>query len=454
MNDNFYDIAYSFSSDNPFPNDTGKQKLNTLRKMVKQNLSIDFGEIEQLIKFYDLNDNITQLYGVEDKTKPITETFMFNDIKNVVQTIPQLKYFNHWVDQFNAIPDPYDKSNNISGGNKDDNQAEQEQTTQIEQSKEQPKEEQKPSLLSKLKQSTDLLPDETKWASVIPITPSKFDYSKTGGLTNYDITNENPLTYEDIRKLTVNIARSKLKNIVEKSEQVLALEKAKRKELMANIQKYKNIKAIGVMVEDNIQEMNLDQLEHTLNHCEHLFQSQKLKEMIKRGANFGSLLTSTVFPNGIKVGNKRIKMKGAAKTIIDNIFDSQSTIGVAFQNIVEKHHWSITDEMVLTLSLGEMFISNIGVEKIEPEPQQQTAPPVYDTRTGYATGQTYTTTPAAPPYTTASTQKLANKVAAQQTSQQATNKSAQNGNMSNNNIEEEDDEEEDYGYYDEEEDNE
>lgn len=362
MNENFYDIAYMFSCDNPFPDDSGKQKLNVLRKLVKQNLAIPFDNIDTVIKFYDLNSGISQLYNVDDKTAPITKTFMFNDIKTVVSTLPELQYFNSWVNKFNALPEP-----SMSGGN----------TKQAP-----PTEQPKPEIVvaAETKKAPEPSQDDTKWESVIPITPSKFDYSKTNGLTNYDITSEKPLTYEDIRKLTVNIARSKLKNIVEKSEQVLALEKAKRKELMNNIQKYKNIKVIGALVEDNIQEMNLDQLEHTLNHCEHLFQTQKLKEMIKRGSNFGSLLMSTVFPDGIKVGkNKRIKTKGAVKTIIDSVFDSQSTIGVAFQNIVEKHNWNITDEMVLILSMGEMLISNINVEKIEepPQPAQPTPSSVY-----------------------------------------------------------------------------
>ena len=376
MNENFYDIAYMFSADNPFPDDSTKQKLNVLKKMVKQELSIPFEQTELMIKFYDLNDGITQLYNTDDKEKPITETFMFNDIKQVVQTIPELRYFNTWCDKYDPLPEP----GGISGGN-----TEQTANKQPEQPKPQETETKKPATPSPPK----LTPEETKWESVIPITPSKFDYSKTSGLTNYDITNEKPLSYEDIRKLTVNIARSKLKNIVEKSEQVLALEKAKRKELMNNIQKYKNIKVIGAMVEDNIHEMNLDQLEHTLAHCEKLFQSQKLKEMIKRGANFGSLLTSTVFPDGIKVGkSKRIKTKGAVKTIIDSVFDSQSTIGVAFQNIVEKHNWNVTDEMVLMLSLGEMLISNIKVEKIEQPTPPTAEPPAQPTNHVYNTYRT------------------------------------------------------------------
>ena len=207
-NDNFYDIAYNFNYDNPFPNDSSKQKLNTLKKMVKQNLAISLDDIDTVIKFYDLNTDITQLYNMDDKKTPITDTLMFNDIKQVIMSISELKYFNSWVDKYNTIQEP-----NISGGDV------QEETTNDEDTKEVEAEAEVE--VEKKKTVFELPQEETRWETVIPITPTKFDYSKTGGLTNYDITNEKPLSYEDIRKLTVNIARSKLKNIVEKSEQVL-----------------------------------------------------------------------------------------------------------------------------------------------------------------------------------------------------------------------------------------
>ena len=358
----FNDLSYSFNYDNPFPEDNNKSKLNILKKLIKQKLSIDFDDIDKDIKYYELNTGIQQLYGDDTKEKNITELSLIDDIKTVVKQIPELKYFNTWVSQYS-----YNTNEVIVGG---------EQATEEEEDEEQQNDNTNEEDL--VKQVEDkLLPEETHWESIIPIQASKFDYSKTNGLTNYDITSEKPLSYEEIRKLSVNIARSKLKSTIEKSEQVITLEREKRKQLMNNIQKYRNINAIGVMVEDNIQDMNLSQLEHTLNHCEKLYQSQKLKEVIKRGANFGSLIAGTVFPDGIKIGKtKKVKIKGAAKTIIENIFDTQSTIGVAFQNIVDKHNWNITDEAVLMLSMGEMFISSIKVEDTAKQEEQNNNTPI------------------------------------------------------------------------------
>lgn len=358
----FNDLSYSFNYDNPFPEDNNKSKLNILKKLIKQKLSIDFDYIDKDIKYYELNPGIQQLYGDDTKEKNITELSLIDDIKTVVKQIPELKYFNTWVSQYS-----YNTNDVIVGG---------EQATEEEEDEEQQNDNNNEEDI--VKQVEDkLLPEETHWESIIPIQASKFDYSKTNGLTNYDITSEKPLSYEEIRKLSVNIARSKLKSTIEKSEQVITLEREKRKQLMNNIQKYRNINAIGVMVEDNIQDMNLSQLEHTLNHCEKLYQSQKLKEVIKRGANFGSLIAGTVFPDGIKIGKtKKVKIKGAAKTIIENIFDTQSTIGVAFQNIVDKHNWNITDEAVLMLSMGEMFISSIKVEDTAKQEEQNNNTPI------------------------------------------------------------------------------
>ena len=353
----FHELAYSFNHDNPFINDTGNKKLTTLKENMHKLMKIDFSTMEDYIKYYDLVPDLTQLYGDNTKKKKIYETMMINDFKDIISSFPQFKSFNSYLDQYGYIGDSKD---NMTGGNEENNKVEE--LDEVNTDEENEEQEQKP-----------LIPSEDiKYESIIPISPMKFDYKKTGGLTNYNITSDKPLSYDEIRKLTVNIARSKLKTTVEKSEQVLALERAKRKELMNNIQKYKNIKAIGVLVEDNIQDMSLSQLEHTLNTCEKLFQSQKLKETIKRGSNFGGLVFDTLFPEGVKVSkNKRIRPKGIGKVVIDSIFDSQSTIGVAFQNIVDKHNWNITDEAVLMLSIGEMFISNLNVETIEEEPPKK-----------------------------------------------------------------------------------
>ena len=352
----FSELAYAFNHDNPFINDTGNKKLSTLKQNMKNLMKIDFSTMEDYIKYYDLIPELTQLYGDTTKKKKIYETLIINDFKDVISSFPQFKSFNTYLDKYGYIGN----ETNITGGNKEESEAEELDTVESnEEPEEQP--EQKPLIPS----------DDIKYESIIPISPMKFDYKKTGGLTNYNITSDKPLSYDEIRKLTVNIARSKLKTTVEKSEQVLALERAKRKELMNNIQKYKNIKAIGVLVEDNIQDMDLSQLEHTLNTCEKLFQSQKLKETIKRGSNFGGLVFDTVFPEGIKITKtKRIRPKGIGKTVIDSLFDTQSTIGVAFQNIVDKHNWNITDEAVLMLSIGEMFISNLNIETVEEEKKE------------------------------------------------------------------------------------
>ena len=352
----FSELAYAFNHDNPFINDTGNKKLSTLKQNMKNLMKIDFSTMEDYIKYYDLIPELTQLYGDTTKKKKIYETLIINDFKDVISSFPQFKSFNAYLDKYGYIGN----ETNITGGNKEESEAEELDTVEANEEPED-QQEQKPLIPS----------DDTKYESIIPISPMKFDYKKTGGLTNYNITSDKPLSYDEIRKLTVNISRSKLKTTVEKSEQVLALERAKRKELMNNIQKYKNIKAIGVLVEDNIQDMDLSQLEHTLNTCEKLFQSQKLKETIKRGSNFGGLVFDTVFPEGIKITKtKRIRPKGIGKTVIDSLFDTQSTIGVAFQNIVDKHNWNITDEAVLMLSIGEMFISNLNIETVEEEKKE------------------------------------------------------------------------------------
>ena len=91
-----HDLAYSFNKDNPFPDDGNKQRLNILRKIVENDLSVNFDEIDREINYYNLKENLQQLYGDETTEKDITEITMIDDIKDVVEKLPQLKYFNSW----------------------------------------------------------------------------------------------------------------------------------------------------------------------------------------------------------------------------------------------------------------------------------------------------------------------------------------------------------------------
>ena len=219
-----HDLAYSFNKDNPFPDDNNKQRLNILRQMVKNSLAIDIDEVDKDINYCRLKEDITQLYG-EDCDNEITNTPMIDDVKDVVEQLPQLKYFNSWCSQYQRKLSIIDNNANQMGTD----EANQVGTDEENQTR------------TNEANGMRILGDDNTFEGVIPIQPMKFDYSKTNGLTNYDITTDKPLSYDEIRKLTVNIARSKLKTTVEKSEQILTLEKEKRKELMNNIQKYKNI---------------------------------------------------------------------------------------------------------------------------------------------------------------------------------------------------------------------
>lgn len=346
------DLSNVYQYDNPF-DDVNKKKI--FENIIDKTLSMDFESMSENIHYWNLDNNINCIYGDTTKMKTINETSLAADMKDTICNIQELKYFNNWLNGFNInTTDENNDENEIIEENNEENIETVEENNEI-------------TTNNETTNNNNVVIECVEDEPIIPIQPGKFDYSKTGGLTNYDISSEKPMSYDDIRKLTVNIARSKLKKIIEKSEQVLALEKEKRKELMNNIQKYRNIKAIGALVEDDIVNMNIQQLENTLNQCEKLYQSQKLKEIIKRGSNFGSLITSTIFPNGIKFGGKQLKMKGTAKTIIDNIFDTQSTMGVAFQNIIDKHNWHITDEAVLMLSIGEMLIGSVKIEDVPKE---------------------------------------------------------------------------------------
>ncbi len=341
MND-LNDLAFSFRYDNPFENDSDTSRKNALISALKNVFRYNIEDECNKINFKNLKPKIRYLYGCEDSD--ITKTPMFSDIKDVANSVQELSGLNSWCRKFSpSIPVPM-IDNEQQEYEYDEYQTEQQDTRPI-----------------------DRQPEYQEFGNVIPNIPYKYDYSKTAGLTNYDFSSSKLLSYEDIRQLTINIARSKNVMTIKKDENILALEKKKRDEMVKDIIKYKNIKKIAALVADDISSMDLTQLSNCLEQCKTAYEKEKLIETFKRGCNFGTTIFGSVFPSGIKVGkDKRIKTKGIIKTITNSVFDTQSAIGIAFQNIIDKHHWKISDEAVLLLSLGEMVVSNIEIEKIEP----------------------------------------------------------------------------------------
>ena len=203
---------------------------------------------------------------------------------------------------------------------------------------------------------------------------NKYAYAITNGVTNYDISSSKLLTLVEVRELSVNIARSLLAKNINVDIEIQKLESKKRKDLIVQIQKYKNIKKIAALLDDDITDMSIDQLEICLEQCKKYHETFKLQEVIKSTMNGGKLLMNAFMPNGIKIGRKRVKIDGIGDELVTQLFDSTTVIGKSFDNVAQKYNFHINDDMLILLKIGESLIKNIKIEDDIPQPTEISDP--------------------------------------------------------------------------------
>ena len=209
--------------------------------------------------------------------------------------------------------------------------------------------------------------EDKTYEDFIPLMPNKFSYSSSIS-TNYDISTDKSISYDDLRKLTINIARSKLIPEIVRDETVVALEQEKKKNLVQEITRYREVRAIGMMNDSDLNEMTLPQLEACLEQCKKLHENFKTLELFKRGFGCGGLLYDMIFPDGIPVSKtKRLCFKGVGKEILSTLFDPHTPVGLAFSNILQKHNIHVSDELVTLVAFASICVSKIKVEDVKPK---------------------------------------------------------------------------------------
>ena len=355
----YRDVRFEFLKDNPFHGDVGHTKRKQLIEYMDSHVQ-DFTEKEPThISFMYINPNITQLFGVRVDSNNLNENPLINKVKDFIAnslSMPEsLKRVFSKVSTFNVLSAIEQSSDDSED---EDSEHETPQAPLIE--------------------SQDMSDENEQFDPITPIIPEKFSYSRTSGLTNYDITTNKLLTYDDVRRLTTNIARSELTPVVQKEEYKMKLEEQKRLELQEEINQYRKIRDIGALTQDDISEMTLTQLTELARTYKKAYDEKKLYTVFKKGGNILTTITSTVFPNGIRIGkdektgNERyIQMKGAVKEITNQIFDSSSVQGHAFGNLLKKANINISDSVMAVISIFETMISNIQVVSVpvnEPKP--------------------------------------------------------------------------------------
>ena len=349
MTDIIYDSRFNFNHDNPFDNDTNKQYLTNLKRYFANNQS-KFTEIDwyEDSRYLILRPDLDTLFGIS--VNGFSNSKLTAKVKSFLLTIPSISQdLRQWCNESTM---------------------QKEEPQQIPTPITRPEENEEPVGINGGDTSTQ---DFMVAPNILPtISTPKFAQSLNSGM-HYDISTDRSLSYEDVCKLCLSIARAKLvENGIPKDETVEALERSKRKELTNEIMRYKNNKLIDPLVEGDLSSMSLEQLETCLEQCKAYQEHYKTQEMFKRGFSAGGIIYDMVFPEGIPLGkNRRLQFKGIGKELLSTLFNTTTTTGIAFENIIRKNNIHVSDELLTLIAFGEICMSKVEIKKVEPNDPTQ-----------------------------------------------------------------------------------
>lgn len=362
----YRDIRFEFLYDNPFHDDKNRKLCKELTDYMDTNLALFSSFNFNGIRFTYIKPTIKKLFDVEI-SENLEKNPLVNEIKDFLASsklLPEsLKKYGERLNYYRAPEIETQTGGTIEAENDDGETLDDEPQNEPPQNEE---------------------PDDAGGYSddaeeIIPLISNKFAYTKTSGLTNYDITTYKLLSYDEIRKITTNIARSELVPNVQKDEYRMRLEEEKRAQLMEEINQFRKIRDIGAISQDDVSKMTLTQLNELMRIYQKAYNEKKLYTVFRKGGNILETISGTLFPNGIRIsrdpktGNEKyIQTNGCLKEITDQLFDTGSCVGLAAQRLLKDSGIKISDSILTVIALGEIVISNIKIVDVKrEEPQEQ-----------------------------------------------------------------------------------
>ena len=108
------------------------------------------------------------------------------------------------------------------------------------------------------------------------------------------------------------------------------------------------------------------QLQQALDDAKEIYETIKVTDLITKGINLFELGCNYVFPNGIKIPkkNKVIKLNGVGESINKLLFDRNSPLNIAYNNIIEKYDFHVSDGFLCGISILQILASKINIEEI------------------------------------------------------------------------------------------
>lgn len=352
--DSLCDSRFNYTYDNPFNGPTRKESLTKLKEYISNNID-DFKNIDWIEDSRCYNIPLKKAFN-----EPITKTLEENESLcyytcNFLNKINSKlsKQLNSDLKQYILSHlDKPDIITNMDGGDlqEDTNQATNQTNNETLNTN--------PGYFENYEQiNNDLQYVQT----------SEMTYKTNSELFSYDSRPGKTLSYEEVCELTLNLARSQLQNIIKKDDSVLFAESREKNRLITELNKYLKNSEIASKLNLEPNNLSISQLQQSLDQAKDLYDTIKVTHVIEKGLDLFNLGYSYTFPNGIKIPgkNKAIKLNGVTGSFKQLLFDRTSPLNIAFKNILEKHHISVSDEFVVGLSSVEAILKKIEIVDLE-----------------------------------------------------------------------------------------
>lgn len=191
--------------------------------------------------------------------------------------------------------------------------------------------------------------------------------------TTYNLTPSKALSYKELCYLCENIARTKLITNIAKDENIIYAENREKQRLKTELKKYMKNNEIFSKLNVKIDELSVTQLNQALEQAKEIYETIKVTDLVSKGINLLELGCNYVFPNGIKIPkkNKVIKLNGIGQSINTLLFDRNSPLNIAYNNIIEKYNFKVSDGFLCTLSIIQVLASKLSIEDIDAEKENK-----------------------------------------------------------------------------------
>ena len=193
----------------------------------------------------------------------------------------------------------------------------------------------------------------------------------TDDVTTYTVVPGRLLSYQAVCELTKAIARSRLTVNIKKDDSIKYAEERERLKLKQELERYMKMTQIKADLSSNfnvdIDEMSLKQLQYYSGEAKALYERLKTTQIIIDGIDVVDKVQSTVFKDGIKIpGTKKaIKFNNIGGALKETIFNKQSSMYVATDNLIEKYNLHVSDELLAGLALLNTIFKSASIVDVK-----------------------------------------------------------------------------------------